>query len=221
MHFSTLTSTVLFAFIVTFTTVVVPNPSTLAAGRFAVVRGVRSAAIFLVGVLCLDSIVFWLLALGFQPVLHRMGASRLFQPLAGTMLCVAGILVLIAAPRQVERLIAERQRRDLGRTESLHGPFVAGIVVPAANPGFWVWWSTVGITFIHGAKQWGTPGVIVLFPAVIGGAAAWYVPLLVLLRRGRRDLNPGVLRRFLTLLGIVMVGFGVYLLWHFFLGGRL
>ena len=66
MNVLSLVATVASAFVVTFATVVIPSPSTVAASRYAVRRGTRAAAVFLGAVLCLDVAVFLVLAFGFH-----------------------------------------------------------------------------------------------------------------------------------------------------------
>jgi threonine/homoserine/homoserine lactone efflux protein len=200
------------AFLVTFVTVAVPNPSTIAASHYGVLRGARAAAIFLGAVLCLDVVVFFVMVHGLHPLLSAIGAASYLKPLAGAGLTIAGLVMVVmvwrggSLPRSID-LASDTDDRG-----TAHGPFVAGLLVPAANPGFWIWWTTVGTSFIHSVRPWGTAGIGLLLAALLGGAAAWYIPLVWALSHGRQVFSEKAQRTALIVLGCAMVGFGILLL---------
>jgi len=209
-----LVATICSAFVVTFVTVVLPSPSTVTASRYAVRRGTRAAAIFLTAALCLDTMVFLILVFGFHPFLNALGAARYLAPLAGAGLVIFGLVMVVTARRDGSHLLsmaAEPEQENGGTT---HGPFLAGLLVPAANPGFWIWWTTIGTSFIHAARHWGGLGLGLLLLAFLGGAVVWYVPLLWALSRGRQVFSERIQDRVLVLFGLIMVGFGVVLIWR-------
>jgi threonine/homoserine/homoserine lactone efflux protein len=203
-----LATTIVSAFVVTFVTVVVPSPSTVTASRYAVRRGTRTAAVFLAAVLCLDTAVYLVLIYGIHPFLHYVGAAEYLVPLAGAGLMIVGLVMIVTARRKDFRLLSISQRPELERGGTARGPFLAGLLVPAANPGFWIWWTTVGTSFIHAARPWGPLGLGLLLIAFIGGAATWYAILLWALRHGRQVFSESIQDRVLVALGLVMIGFG-------------
>ncbi len=214
MNLSSLAALFISAFGVTFATVVVPSPSTVAASRLAVRDGTRAAAVFLGAVLVLDIFVFLVLVFGFHPLLSSVGGASYLAAAAGLGLAIAGIVMTVTARRDARRLVAQSQERADEPEKRARGPFLAGLLVPSANPGFWLWWTTVGTSFIHAARRWGDVGLALLLVAFIGGAAAWYVALLWALHRGRQLFSQRVEEKVLFVLGLAMVGFGVYLLWR-------
>ncbi len=216
MVLSSLPAIVVSAFFVTFATVVIPSPSTLAASRYAVTHGTRAAAVCLSAVVLLDIVVFFGLALGFQPILRHIGGSRYMPPVAGVLLVVAGLVMVIAAPRDVSGLVSARGKKRADREQALHGPFLAGLLIPAANPGYWIWWTTVGTAFIHAARHWGRLGLTLLLAGFLAGIVGWYIPLLFALHRGRQIFSAHTQQRLLVVLGLAMMGFGGFLLWHTF-----
>jgi len=214
MDYSSLLTVVLSAFVVTLATVIVPSPSTMAASRYAVSHGTRAAAACLSGVVILDIVVFLALAVGFEPMLFRVGGHRYILPVAAALLLGAGLFMVIMAPRDVHsRLISARGRERADKEQKLHGPFLAGLLIPLANPGYWIWWTTVGTSFIHAARRWGRLGLTLVLIGFLGGVIGWYVPLLFALRRGRQVFSPRVQQRILMVLGVGMMGFGAHLLW--------
>jgi threonine/homoserine/homoserine lactone efflux protein len=212
VSFLPLATTLGSAFVVTFVTVAVPNPSTVGASHYGVLRGARAAAIFLGAVLCLDVVVFFVLVHGLHPLLSALGAASYLTPLAGIGLTIAGLAMVVTVWRggSLPESMNLASEADGGGTT--HGPFVAGVLVPAANPGFWIWWTTVGTSFIHTVRPWGSAGLGMLLMAFLFGAAAWYVPLVWALSHGRQVLSERAQKATLLVLGCVMVGFGVVLL---------
>ncbi len=218
MNPTTLPAVIVSAFFVTFATVIVPSPSTIAASRYAVTHGTRAAAACLSAVVFLDVVVFLGLALGFQPLLRSFGGSRYFPLIAGFFLVIAGFGMVVLAPKSVERMVSQKGRAFADKEQSLHGPFVAGLLIPFANPGYWIWWTTVGTAFIHAARHWGRLGLTLLLAGFIAGVLAWYIPLLWALHHGRQIFSVTAQKRLLVILGIAMVCFGAYLLLRSFQG---
>lgn len=203
-----LATTIVSAFVVTFVTVVVPSPSTVAASRYAVRSGIRTAAVFLAAVLCLDTAVFLVLIYGIHPFLRYLGAAQYLVPLAGAGLMIVGLVMIVTARREGSWLLSMSQRPELESAGTARGPFLAGLLVPAANPGFWIWWTTVGTSFIHAARPWGPLGLGLLLIAFLGGAATWYAVLLWALSHGRQVFSERIQDYVLVGLGLVMTGFG-------------
>ncbi|RMF81963.1 MAG: hypothetical protein D6739_08765, partial [Nitrospirae bacterium] len=160
---------------------------------------------------------FLALALGLEPVLYSVGGHRYLVPVAGAFLTIAGIVMVATAPRHLpDRLVTDRGRDRAEREMRLHGPFLAGLLIPVANPGFWLWWASVGTAFIHSARRFGRLGLALLLAAFLAGVLSWYVPLLLALRKGRAVFSRRTQTRLLMGLGVAMVAFGVHLLWRAF-----
>lgn len=200
--------TLITAFVVSFVTVLLPNPSTLAAGRIAMRDGMPSAEFFLAAVVLMDAVVFFVLVVGVHPLMRFVGVAEYLVPVAGMGLLVFGVYMMIAAKRDALTI----RERKLTRAQVGHGPILTGFLVPAANPGYWIWWTTVGTSFIHSVRPSGVVGLGALMVAMLGGAATWYLLLLRALSHGRGVFNTENQGRIFFLLGIVMAGFGVSLI---------
>ena len=105
---------------------------------------------------------------------------------------VVGVVMAATARRGGPRARSSKPAIEAEDGATARGPFLAGLLVPASNPGFWIWWTTVGTSFIHAARHWGEVGLGLLLLALIGGAAAWYLPLLWALSRGRQVFSERV-----------------------------
>jgi threonine/homoserine/homoserine lactone efflux protein len=220
MDAASLPAVIVSAFVVSFVTVVVPSPITVAAGHYAMARGTRAAGAFLGAVTLLDGGVFAVLALGVHPILRDIGGTRYVVPAAGFVLVAAGVaMVVVTLRRSLDRMVSLRWQQKAQREESLHGPFLAGLAVASANPGYWLWWTTAGTAFIHAARHWGRIGLTLLLVAFLGGVILWYATLLFALHRGRHLFTAGQQRTLMLILGSAVALFGVYVVWRSLAGG--
>ena len=203
------------AFFVSLATVAVPGPITLVASRLALSRQLMAAVWFLVGVTCLDVALFTALAAGAAPRLREIGAIPFVEVLGGGALLWGGVTSL-RKPRPARD---PHLRVPLDEGSPL-GHFLLGVLVAAGNPHYWIWWVTAGLAFVEAARAHGSPGLLWMLGALVGGVVAWYVPLLWALSRGSVLLNPRAERLVtrgmgaaLLLLGLGLVGVGS---WRFY-----
>ncbi len=101
------------------------------------------------------------------------------------------------------------------RYEGAHrNAIVAGIVTSTASPYFFLWWATVGVTIVTGAKAFGggwmvvTGGIHWLFDA------AWLLFISFFVFFLRRFLTPAVQRAISVVCGLTLVGFGAYFIYR-------
>ena len=99
--------------------------------------------------------------------------------------------------------------------ESAHkNAIMAGVATTTASPYFFLWWATVGVTIVAGAKTFGggwmalTGGIHWLFDA------AWLLFISCFVFFLRRFLTPGVQRGISVICGLTLVGFGVYFIYR-------
>ena len=91
---------------------------------------------------------------------------------------------------------------------------VAGVATTTASPYFFLWWATVGVTIIAGAKAFGggwvvlTGGIHWLFDAT------WLLFISCFVFFLRRFLTPTVQRVISVVCGLTLVGFGAYFIYR-------
>ncbi len=91
---------------------------------------------------------------------------------------------------------------------------IAGIATSTASPYFFLWWATVGVTIVTGAKAFGGGWMI-----VTGGIhwlfdAAWLLFISCFVFFLRRFLTPAVQRGISVVCGLTLVGFGAYFIYR-------
>lgn len=102
-----------------------------------------------------------------------------------------------------------------------HSSLVTGIVLTAANPGFYVWWvaigtnlivgnTTVGSTTIGGAATFGLMGILSFALVHWSSDLAWSEFLSVGTFKSRRWWTQKVQRIVFGICGLVLIGFGIW-----------
>jgi threonine/homoserine/homoserine lactone efflux protein len=90
------------------------------------------------------------------------------------------------------------------------GPAWTGLAASFSNPYWFLWWSTVGATYIVHSLQHGARGVAAFYSGHILSDLSWNSLLSLLMASGRRWLPQGAVRVFLVATGIFLVGLGAY-----------
>jgi threonine/homoserine/homoserine lactone efflux protein len=100
-------------------------------------------------------------------------------------------------------------------------PVLAGVLVSMSNPYWWVWWVTVGSASLmrFGVSLANWQGLAAFFLGHEAADLGWYVVVSTLTHFGRRTLSGNLYRAVLAVCGVVIIGFGGYLVATLFLKG--
>jgi len=90
------------------------------------------------------------------------------------------------------------------------GPAFAGLGASFTNPYWFLWWSTVGASYVTLSLQHGTPGLAAFYSGHILSDLSWNSLLAFLMATGRRWLPGKFMRGFLTIAGLFLIGLGGY-----------
>lgn len=185
------------AMLISLSGVMGPGPLTVVT----VGEGVRSPRAGLLIALGHGVVEFPLMALivvGFAPILEH--------PTFGAAVGMAGGVVLLWMGAGLLRGL----RRGVDTTERrAASPFMAGMLMSAANPYFLVWWATVGATLVFRAREFG------LWPLVIFAVVHWSLDLAwdhilaTASHRGFRVLGNHFLKGVSLISGALLLFFGV------------
>jgi threonine/homoserine/homoserine lactone efflux protein len=105
-----------------------------------------------------------------------------------------------------------RNKADETHARSKQDSFLAGIRTTAANPGFVLWWLTVGTTLILNAKLFGLVGFSVFAGLHWSCDFVWYTVVAFLIFQSRRFWTQRVSQAITFFCIAVLVGFGAWFL---------
>lgn len=119
---------------------------------------------------------------------------------------IGGLMMIYMGFNTLRRREQNRQKIDVPKEESL----LAGIWTTAANPGFILWWITIGTTLIMNAQIFGLLGFSVF--AVVHWLCdfVWYAVVAFLVFKSRRFWNEKVHTAIFVFCFAVFVGFGFW-----------
>jgi len=87
---------------------------------------------------------------------------------------------------------------------------IAGIFVSMSNPYWFIWWATIGMTYLLWSKELGTGGIASFFSGHILSDLVWYSLITFIIATGRKAINDTVYSWLLLVCGVALVGLGGY-----------
>ena len=210
-----------FSFLVALTGAMAPGPLltyTIIKSAQTRRRGYLMGVWIIIGHAILEMAVVIALLLGFSFVLQNITVVRGIGVVGGLILVAFGgaiirdiflgrIPVNLTAPDVPHAGPAEDDTRPIDN------PVLGGVLISMANPYWWVWWATIGFAFMvqFGISFSNWPALLAFFLGHEAGDLLWYVIVSTLAYFGLRRLNRQVYYGILSLCGLFMIGFGVYL----------
>jgi len=145
-------------------------------------------------------------------------ASFLTQPAVTVVIALLGGAVLIFLGINMSRdALQNKLSLDMAASVSqskvrLH-PAVTGVTVSMANPYWWLWWATIGLSYITLAMKSGALGMASFFSGHISADLAWYSLVTMAVSGGRKFINPRLYQFILAGCGVFLVGMGFYFIY--------
>lgn len=99
---------------------------------------------------------------------------------------------------------------DKSDADSSRGPISAGIILSATNPYFFVWWATVGLSFIEESREAGTAGVAAFYTGHISADIIWYAMVALTVSSGKKFLSDTTYKVIVRCCGIFLICLGLY-----------
>lgn len=199
------------AFVVALSGAMMPGPMLTAAVAESLKSGWRVGPYMILGHGILEIALIMALVAGLAGFLTQPGVTLAIALLGGIVLIFLGGTMsrdAIKSKLTLDLEVSSSQRRT-----SMH-PAVAGVAVSMANPYWWLWWGTIGLSYITLAMKSGSLGLASFFTGHISADLAWYSLVTIAVSGGRRFINPRVYQVILTGCGIFLVGMGFYFIYR-------
>ncbi len=151
----------------------------------------------------LELAVLVLIVAGLDRLLHNHTVFAVISFLGGGILVYMGIDTIRGLRHYsfISEVKPERKR--------LH-PVLAGIVISASNPYWFIWWLTIGAGYVMFARQVGIHGIAAFFAGHISADLAWYTFVSYGMHMGGRHLTTKVVKAILFVCSLFLVFFGLF-----------
>jgi threonine/homoserine/homoserine lactone efflux protein len=177
-------------------------------------RGFLVGAWVIAGHAALEGVLICGLALGVAQALRAPLVLKVVGTAGALVLGYMGVGMILEAVRgpkkrpETRAAMSEEQRPQSGMS-----PVLAGTLVSLANPYWWIWWITVGTAslarFDASLANW--PVLLAFFVGHEAGDLAWYLVVSTAVFFGKRGFSRGFSNILLTVCGVFIIGFGLYL----------
>ena len=198
------------AFIVALSGAMMPGPMLSTAVAESLKGGWRVGPYMILGHGVLEIILILALVAGLAGFLTQPGVTLAIALVGGIVLLFLG--GCMSRDAMQSKLSLNLEASSSQRRPSMH-PAVAGVTVSMANPYWWLWWATIGLSYITLAMNSGALGLATFFTGHISADLVWYSLVTIAVSGGRRFINPRVYQVILAGCGIFLVGMGFYFIY--------
>jgi threonine/homoserine/homoserine lactone efflux protein len=174
------------SFLVGISGALMPGPLFAAVVAGAVAAGFWAGPALVLGHGLLELALVLALSQGLGRVLRHHGVTR-------AIAAVGGLTLLWLAAGMIQDGLAQRVAAGTAAGGGvLPSPVIVGAAVSASNPYWWLWWATIGTTYLALALQHGAGGLASFFTGHILSDLAWYSFVALAVAAGRDVLGPRV-----------------------------
>lgn len=198
------------AFLGGFSGAVMPGPLLTVNIEESMRRGPLTGARLIFGHALLELTLIVAIMFGFGRLLD-LGSVK------GAIGLIGGSVLLWMAYGMIRESLAKLRLSGQDGTQKQGMPLIlAGAVVSLSNPYWFMWWATVGLTFLSRARGvviFGVPvffGVLVFFVGHILADLSWYSAVSLAASRGRRLFSDRVYRGIVFVCGLFLVGVSLF-----------
>jgi threonine/homoserine/homoserine lactone efflux protein len=203
--------TFIFAFAFGFSVASIPGPIIILIASETLRRGPRAALTVMLAPILLDAFVMLPLGLFFQTAVSGEAARTVLPVVGGALLVWLGVHSMRTVPAASPVSVDPETKNRSARRE-MH-PFLKGLVVHLTSPYPYLYWGTVGSTFVKQGFERGGFWGAALFPLGFwSGTSAFTVIVIFLLARGKKYLSRRSQLFLHRALGALLVGAGILLM---------
>ncbi|RJQ37055.1 MAG: lysine transporter LysE [Dehalococcoidia bacterium] len=193
------------SFVVALSGALMPGPLLALTIAQAARRGFWAGPLLILGHGVLEIAILAVLVLGLRQLSGEGMLPAVIGIAGGIVLIVMGFGILARARRRMTLPTAdppENRRRRQG--------VVIGVLGSAANPYFFIWWVTIGASYLLWALKLGGWGIASFYTGHILADLGWYALVAFVVATGRKVISDAVYRWVFIFCGLALVGLGGY-----------
>ncbi|MCX6012704.1 MAG: LysE family transporter, partial [Chloroflexi bacterium] len=168
-------------------------------------RGFWASPLLIVGHSILEGIFIIILVSGLSQIIDN-------NTIKGSVGLAGGIIMLIMGYSMVRSGIRKIKLLD-GPTSTGHHSSViilSGALGSISNPYWFIWWITIGTTYLLWSLNQGIAGILSFYTGHILSDFLWYAIIAFILVSGKKIIKDRLYRWLLVVCGIFLSGFGGY-----------
>ena len=168
-------------------------------------RGFRAAPLIIAGHALLELALVIALVFGLSKFIDSDFIASIIGIVGGSVLIGIGVATVVKGRKSVNPLSS-----PAGYAMRDHMLVVSGAITSISNPYWFLWWATIGITYLLWSLKLGAAGVATFFTGHTLGDFGWYAVIGLVITTGRRFISDSVYRWMLIVCGVALVGLGIY-----------
>lgn len=198
------------SFVVGFTGAMMPGPVLIATILHSAKKGYMTGPLVTVGHAFVELMIALLLGLGLVLIIGSLEVRVIIRFLGGLGLMWMGLEASKYSKNATVQGLVENESRA---KVLMYGPISLGLLMSISNPYWWVWWVTVGNTFlIEGVAVAGLLGAATFYFSHIISDLTWYTIVSSSIGKSRKVISDKVYRYVLIGCSIFLIGLGIIFL---------
>jgi threonine/homoserine/homoserine lactone efflux protein len=190
------------SFLVGFSGAMMPGPMFTATVSESLRRGFRTGPLVVLGHGLIESLLVLALAAGIGPFISTPAVTRVIGLMGGAVLVLMGLQMAL----QGRKLTLAMQTDE--HIAEVVGPVLAGVWSSASNPYFYIWWATIGLSFITEARLTGAHAIGIFYAGHLLSDFVWFGFVAWMIARGRRFFSDRLFHAGIITCGIALIGLG-------------
>ncbi|MCM8759513.1 MAG: LysE family translocator [Candidatus Omnitrophica bacterium] len=186
-----------------------PGPLLAVTMSRSVHYGAKEGPLIGLGHSILELVMVVMLIFGFGYYLKKPMVVDIIGLVGGCVLILFGLWMVFS--KEYIMFVEETAKNRQCQPSFLMSIF-SGIIVSLSNPYWFLWWITIGLTYLSIAIPMGIPGVIAFFFGHISADLLWYSFVSFVLAKGVKPMQIFAMLIISKLCGLFLTGFGIFLI---------
>ncbi|MFO8009989.1 MAG: LysE family transporter [Dehalococcoidia bacterium] len=193
------------AFIIGFSGAMMPGPLLAYTISASARYGFWAGPLIVLGHGILELLLVLALVLGLDRFIESEWVTSTIGLVGGTVLIVMGLMMFRQGWHRPPLPLESSTTMVVNKRMIL-----SGILVSMSNPYWFIWWATIGITYLLWSLKLGTVGITSFFTGHILSDLTWYALVALVIATGRKAINTTIYAWLLMVCGLGLVGLGGY-----------
>ncbi len=194
------------ALIMGFSGAMMPGPVTAVLSEHALKKGFKASPLITLGHGAMELVLVILLFVGLGKYLAMEAVTGAIGLVGGAVLAWMGYGMVRSGLSGAMSLETAAAGENMKTGDSV----MAGVLATVSNPYWYLWWGTVGATYMALSQEHGFKAIFAFFSGHILADFLWLSFLAVILVTGKRFITDRIYNGILVVLGIFLTGLALY-----------